>query len=756
MSRKAAPPSLWTGTDRIRVGQRLRASLAGLLELEVLREKHAEGVRGALAGLLGGTPDDEDRWGVLKDVPGGSTKQADDHQKEPPSQEWKPTTQKPPEPGGGQIDQQEVSKLKCSLSEDTLEGKEKHHCSVETLDTDCVTKQPADDTMNAAFGFSTGRIAESSLGSRLRLGSSSVFTDHLMLGKRLTVTAEPGTTLEDPREVMDTDSRPSSGFYETSEMDSCSLSTSCTSMYSEGPQGSCWSVDSLCHLPAFSEGKSARPHSTDEAAVRLMDLRMQRLMMSNHPTRDQQRDSRRPVSTGDLDFSPLQALGALLAPGLSSLPYKCDLISRNTNEVYHYPSPLHAVALQSPLFTTSPSHEDLSATVACSPESQELLSSSQRPCSEELLRCRIDRYISKLVLQHRCRSVACGLALSRSEPGSLASHQKSLSMSSVYSSPPVVVQLRRSGSRIRRRISTCTHMRSADASAGVRDSQRSRDSVISVDTGSSTVDLPQGGPYNDGQQRNAEHASTLDPDHLTPLIPPTCRLVLVPQRSVPSTDDLYKGRHASRELVKAAVPSSERSWLSPKEVFRRLSLRKKRNSARCASEMNVSAAAISFPKHEALCRCGSRLSLTADNWKVYASARHQWTSVLEISASQDCDSPSRLRNEFCQGPAVWAVSSDCHNGTGQVVPQPSMKVRYHLCSITGLSDVDACSDCSLNSDWSIQQHVCNGTPCHASNPIDGTGPCSARSKLHRARSFKELKKMMSRSMKPFHPRGSAR
>lgn len=755
MSRKAAPPCLWTGTDRIRVGQRLRASLAGLLELEVLREKHAKGVRGALAGLQEGTPEDN-RWAIVKEVSGGSANQDDDQQKEPASQEWKPTIQKPPEPGGGQMDQHEGSKLKCSLSEDILEGREKLNCSVETLDTDCVTKQAADGTTNAAFGFSTGRTAESSFGSRLRLGSSSVLTDHLMLGKRLTVAAEPGTTLEDPREVMDTDSRPSSGFYETSEMDSCSLSTSCTSVYSEGPQGSCWSVDSLCHLPAFSDGKSARPHSTDEAAVRLMDLRLQRLMMSTHPTRNQQTDSRRPVSTGDLDFSPLQTLGDLLAPGLSSLPYKCDLISRNTNEVYHYPSPLHAVALQSPLFTTSPSNEELSAAVACSSDSQGLLSSSQRPRSEELLRCRLDRYISKLVLQHRCRSVACGLALSRSEPSSLASHQKSLSMSSVYSSPPAAAQLRRSGSKIRRRISTCTHKRSADGSAGVRDSQRSRDSVISVDTGSSTADGPQGGPYTDGQETQVEHTSALE--DLKELVSPDpiCRLVLVPQRSVSSADDLYKGRHASRDLVKAAVPSSERSWLSPKEVFRRLSLRKKRSSARCASEMNVSAAAISFPRHEALCRCGSRLSLTADSWKVYASARHQWTSVLEISASQDRDSPRRLRNEFCQGPAVWALSSDCHSGTGQVVPQPSMKVGYHLCSNTGISDVDTCSDCSLNSDWSIQQHVCIGASCHAFNSMDDTGPRSPRSKLQRARSFKELKKMMCRSMKPFHPRGSAR
>ncbi|XP_038671926.1 dapper homolog 2 isoform X2 [Scyliorhinus canicula] len=74
----------------------------------------------------------------------------------------------------------------------------------------------------------------------------------------------------------------------------------------------------------------------------------------------------RPVSTGDLErFAPLQreppgVSDRKLLPSVSAgselhLPvpnqkFRCDLVSKNSSDVYNYPSPLHAVALQSPLF----------------------------------------------------------------------------------------------------------------------------------------------------------------------------------------------------------------------------------------------------------------------------------------------------------------------------------------------------------------------------------------------------------------------
>uniref|UniRef100_A0A8C2WTX4 Uncharacterized protein n=1 Tax=Cyclopterus lumpus TaxID=8103 RepID=A0A8C2WTX4_CYCLU len=40
--------SLWSGSERVRIGERLKATLAGVLELELLRCKHQEMVDTAL------------------------------------------------------------------------------------------------------------------------------------------------------------------------------------------------------------------------------------------------------------------------------------------------------------------------------------------------------------------------------------------------------------------------------------------------------------------------------------------------------------------------------------------------------------------------------------------------------------------------------------------------------------------------------------------------------------------------------------
>lgn len=47
-ARRSCVNSLWSGTERVRIGERLKATLAGVLELEVLRCKHMEMVDGAL------------------------------------------------------------------------------------------------------------------------------------------------------------------------------------------------------------------------------------------------------------------------------------------------------------------------------------------------------------------------------------------------------------------------------------------------------------------------------------------------------------------------------------------------------------------------------------------------------------------------------------------------------------------------------------------------------------------------------------
>lgn len=169
-------------------------------------------------------------------------------------------------------------------------------------------------------------------------------------------------------EAPDSDSRPSSGFYELSDGGSCSLSASCTSVCSDRlssslgtllpttltartSTGDCrpWSADetTMCGAPVPTWG----PQATEDGAVQ--------------PLQDTSRP--RPVSTGDLErvlaaevglqkasaapkSTSFLCHGMDLPPNVLDPKYQRDLVSKGGREVYPYPSPLHAVALQSPLF----------------------------------------------------------------------------------------------------------------------------------------------------------------------------------------------------------------------------------------------------------------------------------------------------------------------------------------------------------------------------------------------------------------------
>ncbi|XP_036995753.2 dapper homolog 1 isoform X2 [Artibeus jamaicensis] len=108
---------------------------------------------------------------------------------------------------------------------------------------------------------------------------------------------------------QETDSRPSSGFYELSDGASGSLSNSSNSVFSEC-LSSCHSSTCFC--------------SPLEATLTISD-----------------------GCPKSADVNP---------------KYQCDLVSKNGNDVYRYPSPLHAVAVQSPMFllclTGSPLREE--------------------------------------------------------------------------------------------------------------------------------------------------------------------------------------------------------------------------------------------------------------------------------------------------------------------------------------------------------------------------------------------------------------
>ncbi|XP_006632347.2 dapper homolog 1 isoform X1 [Lepisosteus oculatus] len=150
--------------------------------------------------------------------------------------------------------------------------------------------------------------------SDLRLDSEKVSIDHL-----------------------ETDSRPSSGFYELSDGTSGSLSNSSNSVFSEC-LSSCRSSSCFCNPLDTSLGAAdGQPRPADEL-VGCADCEGRCEDQSSVLVR--------------------RSFSAPYSPSVDGTPegqskYQCDLVARNGSDVYRYPSPLHAVAVQSPMFFQS-------------------------------------------------------------------------------------------------------------------------------------------------------------------------------------------------------------------------------------------------------------------------------------------------------------------------------------------------------------------------------------------------------------------
>uniref|UniRef100_UPI0037E72625 dapper homolog 2 n=1 Tax=Semicossyphus pulcher TaxID=241346 RepID=UPI0037E72625 len=166
-------------------------------------------------------------------------------------------------------------------------------------------------------------------------------------------------------EQQESDSRPSSGFYELS--DGGSLSNSCTSVYSQCLSSSQSSLllgplsPSLVKPP--SQPEVCRRRSADEGSTQHPPLRASGLHLGSSRIRASSTEQarQRPVSTGDLEVRIVQGLSCYkpvevkkpstnLKAVTMELKFQSSLVSRTRAEVYQYPSPLHAVALQSPIF----------------------------------------------------------------------------------------------------------------------------------------------------------------------------------------------------------------------------------------------------------------------------------------------------------------------------------------------------------------------------------------------------------------------
>ncbi|KAG7238080.1 hypothetical protein INR49_031434 [Caranx melampygus] len=198
---------------------------------------------------------------------------------------------------------------------------------------------------------------------------------------------------EESHDHLEMDSRPSSGFYELSDGASGSLSNSSNSVFSEC---FCSTVDAEGRLPP-----------TDDSSC----LECDGLVGGLHddPSSGPVRRSFSAPHPPALDPVPL----AISMDSLSK--YHCDLVARKGSDVYRYPSPLHAVAVQSPSFLQMLSHgshsrDEAVLKVSAEPDSplvpqssswpvtsssSSSSSSSQTPCHK-----RLDSYIFSL-LQRR-------------------------------------------------------------------------------------------------------------------------------------------------------------------------------------------------------------------------------------------------------------------------------------------------------------------------------------------------------------------
>ncbi|KAM7409091.1 hypothetical protein PAMA_002682 [Pampus argenteus] len=301
LSRKgsyAGMMSAAAGVDRSRVGDRLQAAVAGLQELHLLRDRHSDMVS----------------WALKVD-------------------REEPVTSVHTDPEGPRMMGAEEQRLEATLT---------------------------------ALKQQLSRLRKQDVGLKTHLQQLDQQISELKLDVNKAST-----------EQLESDSRPSSGFYELSDGGSYSLSNSCTSVYSECLSSSQTSL----LLPSMSPANSHispplqvdvfRRRSADESTTQPNPPRATGLHLGSSriraSTTGTEQARPRPVSTGDLDrmmaqgtsyYKSADAKKPLMCQNLKTSTvdpkFQSNLVSRSGTEMYQYPSPLHAVALQSPIFGAEP------------------------------------------------------------------------------------------------------------------------------------------------------------------------------------------------------------------------------------------------------------------------------------------------------------------------------------------------------------------------------------------------------------------
>ncbi|XP_077433495.1 uncharacterized protein LOC144058814 [Vanacampus margaritifer] len=370
--RRGCVSSLWSGTERVRIGERLRATLAGVLELELLRCKHLEMMDAAR----------EHRTDAAEPEPGPADV-SEAHQ----------------DAGGNAAT---TRRQQAPSPSDTI-----GLSSQSNPDNSC--SNSGDGTVHSSLGG----------GSNSRWSTLSWDAPSDLLSPP---TPDPSGAVH-----LDSDSRPSSGFYSVS---GSSLSDSCYSVSSDAAQGGLVQANRPLKLWEQVPGSVGNTDTLwSDCVVQQPGLHDQR--KDSESTQEQLMSVSSDPEVSGLGFlsdlcpglnhslissllkldrvSPFSVFSHAQQPQLD--PCYCeDLISRRTKEVYPYPSPLHAVALQSPLFTSqtqarspSPDPEGNQADEPTKTISGTSLPLQRQNAINPASLTKLEQYISRLAHQYHHR-----------------------------------------------------------------------------------------------------------------------------------------------------------------------------------------------------------------------------------------------------------------------------------------------------------------------------------------------------------------
>ncbi|MEQ2250875.1 hypothetical protein ILYODFUR_005358 [Ilyodon furcidens] len=374
-ARRGCVNSLWSGTERVRIGERLKATLAGVLELELLRRKHLEMVDAALRQRAPGEPRAEEAESAASDTERGSA----------------------------------TSHRQQAASPSNTMGSACHSSPEECLS----------NSGDVIVQSSSGRGCNSRWSTLSWDASSDLLSPP---------TPDSGGLVN-----LDSDSRPSSGFY------SVSGSSLSDSSYSVSSEAAIVGPVTPARPPKPWEQVPASAYNTDilwsEGAVQMQQPATDNGQEDSEPIEEPPAPASEDPAAEDHDATGLSFLSdlckvvgdslvsfiiPLLNPSSSpssvhlkprlDLCYCTDLVSRRTKEVYSYPSPLHAVALQSPLFTSLNQEQSTSTTseeaqdievVEANPEAAAPLQPQELPTPASVTH--LEQYITLLARQYHKR-----------------------------------------------------------------------------------------------------------------------------------------------------------------------------------------------------------------------------------------------------------------------------------------------------------------------------------------------------------------